>query len=42
MPEDGWGDGKSQLFKLNYIYGVFRNSKKQLLLDIKRTIIPVI
>ena len=31
MPEDGCGGGwKSQLFKLNYIYGVFQlqNSKK--------------
>ena len=44
MPEDGWGGvGKSQLFKLNYIYGVFQlqNSRK-ILLEVKRTILPVI
>ena len=31
MPKDGWegGSGKSQLFKLNYIHGVFHLKKIQ-------------
>ena len=39
MPKDGLGGGKSQLFRLNYVYGVFQlqNSQK-LILEVKRMI----
>ena len=38
MPKDGLG-GKSQHFRLNYVYGVFQlqNSQKRIL-EVKRTI----
>ena len=44
MPKNGWG-GKSQLFKLNYIYGVFQlqNSKKKTFTRFKKErFLPVI
>ena len=39
MPKDGLEGGKSQLFRLNYVYGVFQlQNSQRLILEVKRTI----